>query len=111
MVLPAEAENEVWQNVQAIEQEKQMPYMTPLEQIWLENGRKDGIAQGRATSEAAIEVALRLKFGPAGAASLVPAIRSATLAQLSDALTLIEQATSPDELRQVLSAQNSSDKD
>ena len=104
MVLPAEAEKEVWQNVQAIEQEKQMPYMTPLEEIWLENGR----AQGRATSEAAIELALRLKFGAAGAASLVPAIRSATLSQLSDALPLIEKAASPDELRQVLSTKNAS---
>lgn len=107
MILPAEVENEVWQTVQTIEQEKQMPYMTPLEEIWLENGKKQGIAETRASLETAIERSLRLKFGTDAAASLMPEFRSAALSRLYDTLSLIVTATSPDELRQALSTPNS----
>ena len=114
MVLPADIEKDVWQTVQTIEQEKQMPYLTPLEEIWLEDGKKQGIAEGkasgiaegearsRASLEKGIERSLQLKFGPEAAASLMPEIRSVALPRLYDTLSLIVEAETPAELRRLL---------
>src|SRR5205809_642811 len=64
MELPKEIEDEIWQEVQAIEQEKQMPFMTKREQRWLEEGIEKGKEKGRAEGlEEGIELALKLKFG------------------------------------------------
>jgi hypothetical protein len=78
-----------------------------LEEIWLENGKKQGIDQSRASLEAAIERSLQLKFGPDATASLMPEIRAVTLPRLHDTLSMIVTAASPDELRQAWSMPNS----
>ncbi len=103
MVLPPEMERDVWREVELIEQEKQMRHMTPIEEIWLEDGKEMGRAEGHAQLEAAIGLALRLKFGADAAAALSPVIQSLAPAQLDDLLRLIETSASPDDLRQKLS--------
>jgi hypothetical protein len=107
MVLPTEMEDEVWHEVEMIEQEKQMISMTPREQRWLEQGeakgRAVGEAEGRARLEAAIELVIRLRFGASAAATLMPNIRLLTPSQLDESLKLIETSASPDGLREALS--------
>jgi len=110
MVLPKEVENEVWRNVQAIEKEKQMPYMTTLEEMWLENGVKKGRADALAEGESVrhkllaetIEIAVRLKFGPDVAASVMPELQAASAARLEQTKATIEKIASLDELHQLL---------
>ena len=90
VALPAEQERLVDREIERIEEEQKMPYVTSWERIGQVRGLLDGLA-----------VALELKFGADGVA-LLPELR-----QISDPEVLqqvaerIKTATSVDDLRQV----------
>ncbi|HWE00801.1 MAG TPA: hypothetical protein VG326_00220 [Tepidisphaeraceae bacterium] len=83
-----------------------MQQLNSYEKKWLESGEKKGradaraeaLAEARAESEKAIELAVRFKFGPSVAESLMPSIRSMTQLQFSRAVRALETAASPDDL-------------
>ncbi|QJW98209.1 RpnC/YadD family protein [Frigoriglobus tundricola] len=62
------------QEIEAFERERQMPLLSPTEQMWQEDGIAIGMARG---IYAGIEVALDIRFGAEGLA-LVPQIRHIT---------------------------------
>lgn len=72
--LPPELEDSVWLQVQAIEEEQRMAYLTYPERRGLAEGRVEGIA-----------LALRIKFGEAGEA-LLPQIRQITDLRVLEAI-------------------------
>ncbi|NJL89453.1 MAG: cytosolic protein [Coleofasciculaceae cyanobacterium SM2_1_6] len=59
MSLPEELEQEFWQSVQQLEEDRSMPYITSVQRI----GRQEGLLKG-------IELGLKLKFGAEGLAVL-----------------------------------------
>lgn len=63
MSLPQELEEEFWQAVKQLEEERSMPYITSVQRIGRQEGRKEGLLKG-------VELGLRLKFGVAGLALL-----------------------------------------
>jgi hypothetical protein len=71
MALPQELDRSFWQEVQQYQRERQMPYVTSLEQMWLNQGIQQGIEQGIQQERlqglrSAIELGLELKFGNEG---------------------------------------------
>jgi hypothetical protein len=43
MALPQELDRSFWQEVQQYQRERQMPYVTSLEQMWLNQGIRQGL--------------------------------------------------------------------
>ncbi len=87
MSLPRELEQEFWQEVQQLEEERSMPYITSVQRIGREEGRQVGIQEGRQVGIQegrqvgiqegrqvgllkGIELGLKLKFGDPGLALL-----------------------------------------
>jgi len=106
MRLPEDLERAFWSDWREYEEEKQMRYVTSVERIGREEGREQGREEGRqeGLSEgllAGIELALKLKFGPAGQ-EIIPEIRRLTgLALIRAVYARIETATTIDDVRQV----------
>jgi hypothetical protein len=116
MALPKEMERDVWHEVERIEKEMQMPRMTSIERIWLEDGEAKGLAKGlaegraegraearaeaRASLETGIETLLEVKFGESVAGTFMADVRRLEPSQLLDCMRLIKVASSPDDLRQ-----------
>ena len=110
MSLPAELEQEFWQELQKIEEERRMPYITSVERIGIEKGRQEGRQEGReAGRESGIKegllkgivLGLRLKFGAEGL-ELLPEISSIEDANLLEAiLSGLETVQTVEELRQI----------
>jgi hypothetical protein len=102
MDLPEELKNEFWMELQQFEQEKQMPFVTSVEQIGIAKGRSEGLREGLLSG---IELALKVKFGAAGI-ELLPEIRQIQDHQILKAvLQALETATAPDDLRSLWSDQ------
>lgn len=70
VLLPAAAEAEVWREVERIEEERKMPYVTSVERIGLARGLEQGRQEGRVEGKRA--TLLRLVQGRFG--SLPPAL-------------------------------------
>ncbi len=88
--LPEPMVEPFWDEIDAYQQEKRMPYMSTLDRIAM----KQGLLRG-------IEVALRMKFGTEGL-ELMPDIRRIQdHVMLGKVLDRIEAASSPDDLRRV----------
>jgi hypothetical protein len=65
MTLPAHLKNQLWQNIQQLEQEKKMAYVSSFEQIGIDKGRQEGMEKGRQTGEAlSLQRLLTKRFGP-----------------------------------------------
>ena len=47
MVLPEAAEAEVWREIERLEEEGQMPYITSVERIGVERGKQEGRLEGK----------------------------------------------------------------
>jgi hypothetical protein len=96
--MPPAENRKILDELRESDQEGTMRHMTGFEQLWLE----EGAAKGRAAVEEAIDVMLRMKFGPA-AQDLIPEIRRlADLDQLRAALRSIESAATVDDVRRAL---------
>jgi len=96
MTLPKELEQEFWQEVQQLDEERSMPYITSVQRI----GRQEGIQEGRqAGLLQGIERGLRLNFGAPGLAVLpeISAIKDA--GRLETILLGLETANTLDEWR------------
>ena len=84
-----------------------MPYVTSIERRAIEKGREEGRKEGQIEGRMqgllqAIELGLKLKFGPAGLA-LMPAVRQqARLETLEVLVQALETATNVEELRHLL---------
>ena len=102
MRLPEDLERAFWSDWQEYEEEKQMRYVTSVERIGREEGRVEGRQEGLSEGLlAGIELALKLKFGPAGQ-EIIPEIRRLTgLALIRAVYARIETATTIDDVRQV----------
>jgi hypothetical protein len=90
MVLPQPLVDVFWQEMDKIQEEKRMPYITSIQRL----GRREGMREG-------IEVLLRIRFGEEGL-KLMPEIREIHEEEtLRAVLKALETATSPDEVRRV----------
>lgn len=102
MSLPEDLEADFWQEIQQLEVERQMPYITSVErsgiQKGLEQGRSEGIREGLLEG---ISLGLRLKFGSVGL-SLLPEISQITqVEQLKAILAGLAEANTLDQLRSI----------
>jgi predicted transposase YdaD len=100
MTLPEELEQEFWQEIRQLEEERSMPYITSVQRIGRQEGIQEGIQEGRqAGLLKGIELGLKLKFGSPGLAVLpeISAIKDAGL--LETILLGLETANTLDEWR------------
>jgi len=97
-----EAEAREFQNqLQVLEKEGTMPYVTSWEQMGYDRGRKEGLQEGRQEGlKKALAVALEIRFGAAAAAALVAAVPTeAGVENLERLLEAAKEVASPDEFR------------
>jgi len=66
MSLPEELEQQFWQEVRNLEEEKRMPYITSVERIGIQKGIEQSLSQMRQVLLESIELGLELKFGSEG---------------------------------------------
>ena len=78
MRLPEGLEDKLWQDIEQIEGERKMPYVTSVERHATERGIQQGIQQGE---EKVLERLLTRRFGPLSEATR-QRLRNATLEQL-----------------------------
>lgn len=99
MTLPPVPQTLYRREMEQFEKEKQMPFITPLEQTWLEEGIAKGLLLGRLDT---IRLGLKLRFGQPGL-DLLPRVRAVTeLATLDAIVQAIETAPNLDAIRQLL---------
>jgi hypothetical protein len=102
VALPIEQERIVEQELEKIEEEERMAYVTSWERIGQDRGRVEGLLAGLA-------VALELKFGADGVA-LLPELRQINDPEvLQQVAERIKTATSVDDLRQVYRTSDNND--
>ena len=90
MELPPALVNDFWQEMDKIQEERRMPYITSIERLGIRKGQREGI-----------EVALRIRFGDEGV-KLMPEIREIHEEEtLSAILKALEKATTLDEVRRL----------
>ncbi len=71
MQVPDELQNQLWQDIEQLERNRTMPYITSVERIGIEKGRQQGMQQGMQQGEAALlERQLTRRFGPPSADTL-----------------------------------------
>jgi hypothetical protein len=113
MNLPRELDLQLWREVQTIEQEKHMAYVTTVERIAREEGVAEGRAEGRVEGRAegradglrqAIELMLDSKFGEEGRALMGDVRRVAGEDALRSLLQLIQKTDDLDDVRAALPA-------
>jgi hypothetical protein len=94
LTLPLELEREFRRELEQLEEERRMRYVTSFERIAMEEGTKQGLIKG-------IALALKLKFGESGT-NLLPEIEAiADVDTLSAVLDAIESVESLEQLQQV----------
>ncbi len=65
MRLPEQLKRSLWHNIEVLEEQEKMRYVTSVEQIGIEKGMLQGLTQGRAEGEAyALRRLLQKRFGP-----------------------------------------------
>ena len=94
MSLPAELDQEFWQEVSQYQDEQRMPYITSVERIGIQKGMREGLIEG-------VSVGLRLKFGEEGL-SLLPEISEIQdVEQLRAILAGLAEVNALSELRSI----------
>jgi hypothetical protein len=97
--LPREENQQVWQEMHAIEEERKMPFVTSFEKIGYERGKEEGRLEELYNG---IELGLELKFGIDGLA-LMPEVRQKQdVALLSAIRNAIKSAANLDDIRRLL---------
>ena len=92
MVLPPMLTMQFVDEVEKLQTENKMPFITSPERVWHDRGMRKGIA-----------TVLRLRFGPEGMA-LMPDVEDLYEEQLDTVLDVVEKATTLDEVREVCRA-------
>ena len=100
MALPPVPQTNFQDEIDEFEKEKQMPFISPTEQSWLEKGVTKGRQEGRLEGiRQGIELALKSRFGQPGL-ELMPRVRTVTdPATLENVLALSWTAPDLDALR------------
>lgn len=98
MSLPEELEQDFWQEVIHLEEERRMPYITSVERIGIQKGRVQGMREGLL---AGIELGLNLKFGTEGLELLPEISYIEDVEQLRAILTGLKTVNTLSELRQI----------
>jgi hypothetical protein len=99
MTLPADLAGQFTREITAFEEERKMPFVTPREQAWLDQGAARGRLEGRLEG---IEAILDLRFGADGLA-LMPRVRKVPDAvALEQFLRACKSAPDLDALRALL---------
>ncbi len=108
--LPDMLREQFVQELRTFEEERQMSYITSIEELGIEKGIEQGIAQGRAAGLLdGIALALDLKFGDA-AAPVIAEVRELTDVSLLEAiLGQIKPAATLDEVRRVYAPTNNAE--
>jgi hypothetical protein len=92
MTLPANLEEDFWQEYSSFEESKRMQYVTSVERIGIQKGKQEALLKG-------IAVGLKLKFGEPGL-NLLPSIESIEDVDLLERiLSAIETTSTIDELQ------------
>jgi len=94
LALPPEHAARVLREVEAIEEERKMPYVTSVERIGVERGKQEGLEQGK--RQAVLQVA-QARFG-AVPETLERQVAAADAAELDALLERVARAASIDEL-------------
>jgi hypothetical protein len=100
MSLPEELEQNFWQEVIQLQEDRRMPYITSIERLATREGIKQGLLEG-------IELGLRLKFGDEGLEVLSEISQIKDVEQLRAILRGLLTVNSLDELRQLYQATSS----
>ena len=91
-----ELEQQFWQEVIQLEEDRRMPYITSVERIGIQKGRVQGMREGLLKG---IELGLRLKFGSEGS-RILPEISELQDVNLLEAIVSgLETVSTLDELR------------
>ena len=110
MQLPAELEDEFWQEVCQYEEVKHMPYITSVERIGIEKGRREGLQEGRRDGlqdglreglRESIELGLGLKFSSAGLRLLPEVSKIEDVAVLRAIQEGLKRVNTLEELRRI----------
>jgi hypothetical protein len=65
MRLPEQLKRSLWHNIEVLEEQEKMRYVTSVEQLYSEKWMQQGLIQGRAEGEAyALQRLLQKRFGP-----------------------------------------------
>ena len=113
--LPKRVELRVEKEIEAFEQEKQMPYVTSFERLGIERGMKQGVAKGLAKGrregeaiglKTGIALALKAKFGSKSSGVIARVKRIEDLERLQDLAERLAAATTIEEARSVFAAGN-----
>ncbi len=75
MQVPKDLQNQLWQDIEQLERNQTMPYITSVERIGIEKGMQQGMRQGmqqgmRQSESALLERQLTRRFGPPSAETL-----------------------------------------
>jgi hypothetical protein len=103
MTLPKDLERAFWAEIEEFEEDRKMPYITSVERLGIEKGRKVGEKKGEKRGLLrGIRVGLSVKFGEHGSRFLgeLRAVRDNKL--LERVLDSIPAARSLDDLRQIV---------
>lgn len=102
MSLPQELEQDFWQEVTRIEEERRMPYISSIERIAIQQGIEQSLQQMRQILGESIELSLRQKFGDEGLEVLLEIVEIEDIEQLRAILKgLLTTVNTLDELRQL----------
>jgi hypothetical protein len=104
--LPEDLDDDLWQQVRQIEEERQMTYISSVERIGmrkgLEQGLQQGLQQGRVEGMLdGLAVALEVKFGEAGRVVAGELAQVQELAVLLAVAERLRTATTVDEVRAI----------
>jgi hypothetical protein len=102
MDLPEAQYQQFWQELEQYEKEKQVPYVTSVEQHGIEKGKREGLVEGlREGLLKGITSCLKLQYGAKGL-EVLPAIQSVTdIDRLQQILAAIETAAALEEVRRL----------
>ena len=89
MQVPKDLQNQLWQDLEQLERNRTMPYITSVERIGIEKGMQQGMRQGES---ALLERQLTRRFGPPSAETLAR-LQAATVEQLEQWAENILDAT------------------
>ena len=96
--VPKDLQNQLWQDIEQLERNRTMPYITSVERIGIEKGMQQGMQQGMRQGESALlERQLTRRFGPPSAETRAR-LQAATVEQLEQWAENILDATTLEEV-------------